>query len=251
MSHRTIRVRQEPPVCFLTLDRPDAGNAINRTMVEELRDALRGLDRSVHVVVLEGSEAVFCVGADFQDFADDAAPAGVDPGDLYDLWLDLATGPFVSVAHVRGKVNAGGVGFVAACDIALADASAEFSLSELLFGLFPSCVQPFLARRTGFQRAHYLTLTTRPVPAAQALSWGLVDAVEADSALLLRRHLQRLRRLSKDGVRRYKDHVAMVNPALTDARSAAVAANRAMFSDPATREGLARYTRTGLFPWEE
>ena len=114
MSFATIEVRLAPPVCHIRLNRPQARNTINRTMVEECRRALRpeALGPSVHIVVLEGLPDVFCLGADFDDYAGGQAQEGVAPDALYDLWSELASGPFVSIAHVRGKVNAGGVGFV-------------------------------------------------------------------------------------------------------------------------------------------
>jgi polyketide biosynthesis enoyl-CoA hydratase PksH len=252
MSDETIKLRVEPPVCTITIDRADANNGINRTLVDEFRQALAACERpAVHVVVVEGLPEVFCSGADFHDYAEDTERNAVDPDALYEVWERLASGPFVSIAQVRGKANAGGVGFAAACDIVLADSSAQFSLSELLFGVYPACVLPFLIRRVGFQRAHYMTLTTKPVTAAQALDWGLVDDCEADSAALLRRHLLRLRRLSKAGIRNYKAYANALNPILTQSRAAAVTANRELFADPASREAIARFVRTGLFPWEE
>jgi len=125
--------------------------------------------------------------------------------------LRLATGPYVTIAHVRGTANAGGVGFVAASDIVLADETAQFSLSELLFGLYPACVMPFLIRRIGFQKANYFTMMTKPISAMLACEWGLVDAVEPVSEVLLRRHLQRLRRLSKTAIRRYKTYMSRIS----------------------------------------
>ena len=95
----------------------------------------------------------------------------------------------MSIAHVRGKANAGGIGFVAACDIVLADSAAVFSLSELLFGLMPACVLPFLVRRIGFAKANAMTLSTQPVGVQVAREWGLVDAFEENSDNLLRKHL--------------------------------------------------------------
>src|SRR5262249_17859419 len=160
-------------------------------------------------------------GADFNALAKqpEHARRGADaPRALYDLWLRMATGPYVTVAHVRGKANAGGVGFAAACDIVLADDTAQFSLSELLFGLSPACVLPSLIRRIGCQKAHYLTLLTQPIGAAQALQWGLADAVEAESDALLRRHLSRLRRLSKQAVRRYKSYMSQITRPLAELR---------------------------------
>ena len=60
----------------------------------------------------------------------------------------------------------------------------------------------------------------------------------------------RLRRLSKAGIRNYKAYANALNPILTQSRVAAVAANRELFADPANREAIRRFARTGLFPWE-
>lgn len=252
MTFETLQLRTEPPVCFIKINRADANNAINGTLVAEFEQALATCgDSSIHVLVLEGLPAVFCSGADFQDYADTDAHTMPDPQALYDLWARLGSGPFVSIAHVQGKANAGGVGFAAACDIVLADRSAQFSLSELLFGLFPACVLPFLIKRVGLQKAHYLTLTTAPITAQQAAQWGLVDDCADDSEALLRKHLLRLRRLSKAGIRNYKAYINTLNPIVTQSRSAAIAANRDLFADPNNRETIRRFVRTGLFPWED
>jgi polyketide biosynthesis enoyl-CoA hydratase PksH len=88
------------------------------------------------------------------------------------------------MSHVRGTSNAGGTGFVAASDIVIADNTAQFSLSELLFGLYPACVLPFLTKRIGFRKAHYLTLMTNPISVQQANAWNLVDAYEENSSLI-------------------------------------------------------------------
>jgi polyketide biosynthesis enoyl-CoA hydratase PksH len=253
MNYETIKVRLQDSICHLQFDRPEANNTINDKLVAECGHALSMCEESATVVVLSGTPEVFCFGADFRAIAN--APGAVPeqgdgPGPLYDLWLRLATGPYVTVAHVRGKANAGGIGFVAASDIVLADESAQFSLSEMLFGLYPACVLPFLIRRIGFQKAHYLTLMTQPVSAQQACEWGLVDAFEPQSELLLRRHLQRLRRLSKGAIRSYKDYMRGIAEPLQDMKSPAVAANVGMFSDTDNLRAIGDYVRLGVFPWE-
>jgi polyketide biosynthesis enoyl-CoA hydratase PksH len=246
-AYQTLNVRFQDDVCFLQLDRPAANNTINSELIAECHHVLAACEEATKIVVLSGSPEVFCLGADFS-----AAPAQEGPGPLYDLWLKLATGPFITVAHVRGKVNAGGVGFVAACDIAIADEAAQFSLSELLFGLYPACVMPFLVRRIGFQKAHYLTLTTQPIPVTQAAEWGLVDVVGPQSDVLLRRHLLRLRRPDKVAIRRYKHFMSsMSQPRLADQKALAVAANLEVFSDPENLSNISRYVETGQFPWEK
>ena len=252
MSYETIDVRFQDSVCHLQLNRPEANNTINARLVTECTAVLDVCEESANVVVVSGSPEVFCFGADFQALAHGGNGLGqqADPGALYDLWLRLATGPYVTVAHVRGKANAGGVGFVAASDIVVADEGAQFSLSELLFGLYPACVMPFLVRRVGFQKAHYMTLTTQPVAARQAAEWGLVDTVDAQSELAVRRHLLRLRRLSKPAIRRYKKYMSRMSVPLPDLRAAAVAGNVEIFSDRANLAAITRYVDQGLFPWE-
>ena len=179
---------------------------------------VRFAEEHAKILVLEGLPEVFCWGADFGEIAagdgdrhGDGGGVGGDgrspAADLYDLWLSLAFGSFVSVAHVRGKVNAGGVGFVAACDIVLCADTVTFSLSELLFGLMPACVLPFLIRKVGLTKANFITLMTQPFTAEQAVAWHLVDAGADNSDNLLRRHLLRLRYLPKTGVTRYKNYL--------------------------------------------
>src|SRR5438132_8982560 len=207
-SYETIRVQFQESICFLQIDRPEANNTISSRLVAECNDVLSICEESATVVVLSGSPEVFCFGADFKAIASTSGGGSNmnhqqddGPGPLYDLWTRLATGPYVTISHVRGKANAGGIGFIAASDIVLADETALFSLSELLFGLYPACVLPFLIRRIGFQKAHYLTLMTQPISAKQACEWGLVDACEPRSEVALRRHVQRLQRLSKVAIR--------------------------------------------------
>jgi polyketide biosynthesis enoyl-CoA hydratase PksH len=253
VTYETIKVQFQDSICFLQIDRPQADNTISSRLVAELHDVLSACEDSTTVVVLKGTPEVFCMGADFKSIAGaskSACERDEGPGPLYDLWLRLATGSYVTISHVQGKANAGGVGFVAASDIVIADESAQFSLSELLFGLYPACVLPFLIRRIGFQKAHYLTLMTQPVSAKQACEWGLVDAYEPLSDALLRRHLQRLRRLSKVAIRRYKSYMSRVSAPLQALKPLAVAANLEVFSDAGNLQAITRYVEQGVFPWE-
>jgi len=244
-----IEVEDRDGIRTITLTRPETGNVLNARLVTELSQAVAGCEDAdgLKVLVLRGGAQVFCAGGDFQ-----AAAAGdeLDPAVLYDVWRRLARGPFVSVAVVSGRVNAGGVGLAAACDLVLADENASFTLSELLFGLYPACVLPFLIRRVGAQRSHYMTLSTQAIGAAQALAWGLADAVESPVDGLLRKHLLRLRHLDKAAIGRYKLYRAELDGVIDGARTLALDSNRQMFADPAIRGGIVRYVTEGKFPWE-
>ncbi len=260
MSYQTLQVRFQEPICFLRFHRPDANNTINSVLIEECFHVLSLCEESITIVVLEGSPEVFCFGADFAEIHaqmvnEQQHEQNAEP--LYNLWLQLATGPYITLSHVRGKANAGGVGFVAASDIVLADHTAQFSLSELLFGVFPALVLPFLIRRVGFQKAHYMSLMTQPISVQQAHAWGLVDKYEETSASLLRKHLLRLRYLSKTGISRYKRYMNELDAgqgralSLWEAKSLAVAANHEVFSDPDNLKGIFRYVEEGLLPWQD
>ena len=255
VGFQTLKVSIDGDVGYIQMYRPEANNALNERMVDELTEVLAAYENEVKVVVLEGLPEVFCFGADFKEIQqklDSGNDNPVDdPGKLYDLWLKLATGPFVSVAHVRGKVNAAGVGFVAACDVVIADYTAIFSLSELLFGLMPACVLPFLIRRMGYPKANHLTVMTLPIGPKQALDWGLVDSLAEDSTQLLRKQLLRLRLLSAKGVHRYKGYLNELDDSLISGKAKAVAANQLVFSDKENLDKIRRYVRTGKFPWEQ
>ncbi len=255
MSYATLQVRWHATTCFARIHRPDAGNAINATLLAELTELLVRADAGdTTVVVLEGLPEVFCFGADFgviRDAARAGEPAAADPALLYDVFHRLAFGRYMTVAHVRGKANAGGVGLAAACDVVLADASAAFSLSEMVFGLIPAVVLPFLIRRIGFSRASYLAATTQTIDVVRAHAWGLVDAHEPASDLLVRRHLVRLGRLSKKAIERYKRYLGELAAIPEAVRGAALATNREVFGDPDNIRAIARYAEHGLFPWED
>lgn len=253
-SFATLGVRLQQDICFVQMHRPEAGNAINSQLVEELGAVLIECETRAKVVVLEGLPEVFCSGADFNElrarFDSGMSHPEQDPAPLYDLWQRLAMGPYISIAHVRGRAIAGGVGFVAACDIVLSDEKASFGLSELLFGLLPACVLPFLIPRIGVGRANYLTVTTQPISARQAEQWGLVDICDPNSDSLLKRQLVRLGRLGKDGIARYKRYANSLDDALVAARPKALQANLEAFSHPDNMHHIGRYVRTGRFPWE-
>lgn len=251
---QTLRVQIQERICYIQIYRPEANNSINDQLVEEFHRVLEICEDAVTILVIQGLPDVFCFGADFQGLRDNARGNGEmvqDPAPLYDLWLKLASGPYIVISLVKGKVNAGGIGFTAASDIVLADHTAKFSLSELLFGLYPACVLPFLIRRIGVQKAHYLTLMTSPIHVEQAHTWGLVDAFDESGEVLLRKHLLRLRRLTKKSVFSYKQYMAGLQDHLTACKPLAVAANVEMFSDKDSLKGIIRYVEHGKFPWEE
>ena len=182
-------------VLTLTLDRPEARNALTPEMLDALVAGFDEAERdmTVRAVVLRAAGPSFCAGGDFGGFQRlIAQPAPADAPDPivavnrhYGAVLERLAGlPVPTIAVVAGAAVGGGIGFVAASDFVLARADAHFRLPEVTLGLPPAQVAPFVADRIGRVRARRLMLTGELLDAEAALRCGLVDQVAANDAEL-------------------------------------------------------------------
>ncbi len=173
----------------LTLDRPEARNALSGELVTRLTGVLTELagDRSVRVVAITGAGSVFCAGADIGEMrAAGAATSAQNEADArrFATMLErLDNQPQPTVAIVNGAAYGGALGLISACDIALAAGSARFALSEVRLGLVPAMISPFVIRAIGARQAHRWFLTGETMDAATALRIGLVHETADDTAL--------------------------------------------------------------------
>lgn len=173
----------------LTLDRPEARNALSGELVTRLTAALAELaeDRAVRIVALTGAGSVFCAGADIGEMraAGAASPERneADSRRFATLLERLENQPQPTVAIVNGAAYGGALGLVAACDIALAADSARFALSEVRLGLVPAMISPYVLRAIGARQARRWFLTGEAMDAATALRIGLVHETADDAAL--------------------------------------------------------------------
>jgi polyketide biosynthesis enoyl-CoA hydratase PksH len=249
--YQTLRLRTQPGVCFVQLYRPEAQNALNEILVQELGAALRAIeeDPNVRVVVLQGLPQVFSSGMDFQEFVETA------PGEEHrmrhagTLFQQLADMSKIIVAQVRGQVIGGGMALVAVSDLVVADTAATFALSELLFGLLPALVLPLLIQRVGFARAKLLALSTQPITADEAHRWGLVDHYGDDPDRLLRPYLQRWRRLSTPAIQTLKNYTRRLAPVDEATQNLALPTIIQAMSDPEIKAGIKHYLEEGVPPW--
>ncbi len=182
-SLETVKWVLDGGVARVTLNRPDVHNAFNNVMIDELHDVLgqlAGRD-DVRVVVLTGEGKSFCAGADLQwmrsivnySFEENLA----ESLRLFDLMRGLHEHPHPTIARVNGATIGGGMGLLAACDIAVAADSAKFSLSEVKVGIVPACISPFVIKKAGEGRCREFFLTGDRLPAERALEAGLVNRV--------------------------------------------------------------------------
>ncbi len=187
MSEPSVVTERHGSVLRVRLNRPRVHNALDGPTIEALDAAMAeaaGND-GVRVVVVEGEGKSFCAGADLQWMraALDAPPEAVREESLrlYDLFDRIARLPRPVVARVHGVALGGGVGLVAACDIAIAEETAEFGLSEVRLGLAPAVISPHVVARIGQGAARRLFLTGERFGAAEAWRLGLVsDVVDTD-----------------------------------------------------------------------
>lgn len=245
MQDQIMKVDYHNGVLRITFNSPDGTNKINMTMVSQLWEQIITYESRIKIIVLEGNKDYFCSGA---DFADDNSE--YHPERLYELWYRLATGPFITVSYVMGKVTAGGMGFIGASDIVIADVRASFALTELLFGLYPAIVFPFLSRRIGFAAINYMTMTTGTLTAEVAAQKGIVDVCGESGNRLLGQHLARLTKIPKTGITAYKGYVEKLDPMLRQSGQVAIDANREMFRNKESQKKIHDFLNLGKYPWE-
>jgi len=180
-----LREEQRGASRWLILDRPAARNALSADLMSALRGALAAADAEARVraICITGSgEQAFCSG---MDLALAGTGGGPEQGarDYAALLLDVARIGKPVVAAVNGAAMGGGMGLLAACDLAVAAEDARFGTPEVEVGLFPYMALAPLSRCVGRRAALELALTGRRIDAAEAQAIGLLNRVVPRAAL--------------------------------------------------------------------
>lgn len=187
-----LLVRRDGPVVHATFNRPERRNALSLALVDRFDALLEDLreDGGARVLVIGGAGGHFCAGLDLSE-----AGTAMRPEERLAAqrernrrtaarYAAIAALPQVVIAKISGSAYAGGLGFVCAADIALADATARFAAPEVRRGLVPAQILPWMARRMGRSGATRMVLQAHVLDAAAALAAGLVHEVVADGAAL-------------------------------------------------------------------
>ena len=249
MKH--LHLRFDAGIATVTLDRPEVRNAFNDEVIAELTSVFLELGRrpEVRCIVLAARGAAFCAGADLnwmkrmagytrdENLADAAA--------LARMLEVIYRCPKPTIAQVQGDVYAGGLGLVAACDIAIAADTAGYCVSEVRIGLIPATISPYLVRAMGARAAHRWFLTAERFDAAEALRTGFVhEAVPAEGLAArvaeIARHLAQVGPQAVKACKQLIQEVAErdITPALIERTVQGIADIRA--SDEG-REGIAAF----------
>jgi 2-(1,2-epoxy-1,2-dihydrophenyl)acetyl-CoA isomerase len=191
MEYSTLLFEVRDNVATITLNRPDAANAMNRELTGELADAaLRcDVDPAVRAVLITGGGKMFCPGGDVKEFA-------AQGDNLHAYITEMAAFLHIAVSRLRrmdplviaavnGVAAGAGMSLAIACDIVLAAESARFTMAYTRVGLSPDgSATYFLPRIVGPKRALELALTNRLLSAQEAADWGIVARVVPDDQLL-------------------------------------------------------------------
>jgi methylglutaconyl-CoA hydratase len=213
-----LRLEKDGPVSRVILARPEVRNAFDDVLIAELTKAFSQIasDTGVRAVVLSGEGPSFCAGADVAwmrkaggysivENERDAARMA-----LMLRAIDICPMPVVALAH--GAAIGGGVGLVAAADIAIAAEGTIFALSEVRLGILPSVISPYVLRAIGPRAARDVFLTGDRFDAMEAHRIGLVHSVvpAADLAAAGQRKIESLLSAGPDAVRVAKNLIERV-----------------------------------------
>ncbi|MXY79502.1 MAG: enoyl-CoA hydratase [Chloroflexi bacterium] len=191
MDYETLTYDLRDHVAHITLNRPEAANAINLQLAIDLMQVslATSSDPSVRAILLTGTGRFFCAGGDLKSFA--AQGDGL-PGHMKEVTTFLhgaisrfTRGDAPLIAAINGVAAGAGMSLACSCDIVLAAESARFTMAYTKAGLTPDGSSTyFLPRKVGLRRALELTLLNPMVDAAQAQEYGLVTRVVPDDRLM-------------------------------------------------------------------
>jgi methylglutaconyl-CoA hydratase len=219
MNAQTLEISIAHHVAVVWMAREKVRNAFNETMIAELAQTFRelGADDGIRAIVLSGRGPAFCAGADLEWMRRMAGYSmqenRTDARALADMLRTIYECPKPTIARVHGDAYAGGVGLVAACDMAFAALNANFCLSETRLGLIPATISPYVLRAMGANAARRYFLTAEKFDAAEAYRIGFVHDLAPSEELDARVNalLGKLMETSSNAVREAKRLVREVS----------------------------------------
>ena len=184
-----LSIAYDGAVARITLSQPEVRNAFSDEVIAEITAAFLevGARPEVRAVVLAAEGPAFCAGANLNWMRRMAVYTREenisDAGKLAEMLRVIYECPKPTIARVQGEVYAGGMGLVAACDMAVSVDTAGFCLSEVKLGLIPATISPYVIRAMGARAAHRYFLTAERFDAPEALRIGFVHALVSADAL--------------------------------------------------------------------
>jgi methylglutaconyl-CoA hydratase len=177
-------------VARLTLNRPEAKNAMSNQLMRELSAAARRLDQdpAVRAMVLTGAGEVFSAGGDLKGMTQQASNTREgriqDATDFAKTLAQLDGLSKLVIGRINGSAFGGGLGLISICDIAIGLSGATFRLSEVTLGLIPATISPYVVAKIGVTNARRVMLNAAKMDGHLAAKVGLLDVVVGTPAEL-------------------------------------------------------------------
>jgi methylglutaconyl-CoA hydratase len=178
-----VRIERDHDVARVTLNRPEMNNVLDEALIEALRSAFVTIagDRTISTMVLAGEGKSLCAGADINWMRRAATYSREDnikdAMSLVRMLSALDSMPQTTIGRVHGPIYGGGVGVMAACDIAIGSSAATFCLSEVRLGIVPGMISPYVLRAMGERTARRYFQTAEVFDAREAMRVGLLHEV--------------------------------------------------------------------------
>jgi len=179
MSDELVHLEIASGVATITLDSPSNRNALSHALMSGLETSLEVAlsDDAARLIVLTHTGPVFCSGADLKEMRGGGPPGQpAGPGGLVTILKTIWRSPKPVIARVGGPTRAGGIGLIAACDMAVAVEEATFAFSEVRLGLIPAIISVVIIPKLGVTKAMELFLTGETFDATEAARFGLLNA---------------------------------------------------------------------------
>ena len=250
MTEALVGVQHNGGIRTLTLDSPANRNALSTRLLEELDRALRDAtsDHDVRAIVLTGSGPVFSSGADISERG--AAAPNLMPA-ILTLMIES---PVPVIARVNGHARAGGLGLIAASDLAGAAAASTFAFTEVRVGVAPAMIMVPALRVVEPRFLAAMTLTGERFTARQAADAGLLSAVTDDEAALDEWVAGQTLAISKSAPGAVQATKALLRtlPAQSwvDGLTAAAATSARLFAGPEAAEGMEAFLQKRRPAWD-
>jgi len=259
MNYKTLNIKEGAGVLTVSLNRPDVHNAFNDELIREAIELFDGLAKreDLRAIVLRGSGANFCAGADLNWMSTMVAYTREenvrDSSRLAKMFAIIDECPIPVVGRIQGAAIGGGVGLVAVCDIAIATRGAKFGFSEVKLGILPAVISPYVIGKIGASQARALFLTGERFGAERALAIGLVHRLAEDEGeldKLVDETLANLRSSGPEAVRECKKLIRLVaSRELVDSIPLTIEAIAERRVSKEGQEGMSSFLKKEKAPW--
>ena len=250
MTDRLVGVLHRDGIRTVTLDSPHNRNALSARLLEELDQALRDAtgDGDVRAIVLTGAGTVFCSGADLSERGSAA------PNRMPDILTLIVESPVPVIARVNGHARAGGIGLIAASDMAVAAAASTFAFTEVRVGVAPAMILVPALRVMDRRFLARMTLTGDRFSAVEAAGAGLLTAAVEDQTAVdawVAAQTDALRQAAPGAVRATKDLLrGLPGRGWTESLVEAARTSAELFAGPEAAEGMAAFLEKRRPAWD-